>query len=120
MASLIFAASFLTINKIKTKRAEKKETKRKAYETRYNELEREHTHGQEKQIQAQQTGESRTVDSQTPTASDFQADNSPSDAVRRTSSDERRASIDSRDDPSAWVDHVLQERSKQGNTGQFL
>ena len=41
MASLLFAASYLTYNKIKAKRAEKKESKRQAYADRYSRLEAE-------------------------------------------------------------------------------
>ncbi len=119
MASLILAASFFTYSKIKDKRAAKKEAKRKGYETRYNELEREHTQTQEKQIQTQPTGESRTSDSQAQSSSDSQAPEVFSDGVRRTSSDSRRVSTDSRDDPSAWVNAVVKERSKSGSDGHL-
>lgn len=60
MASLIFAASYLTIKKIKTKREEKKDSKRRAYADRYAELEREHKDFATTQFHGQgRTGDSR-------------------------------------------------------------
>jgi len=120
MASLLFAASFLTINKIKDKRTAKKEAKRRGYETRYNELEREHTHDQEKHIQRQQSGGSREAESNAqPTPVSKVHDPLSEHTTRPRSNDSRRASTESRDDPSAWVDDLVKERSKTGNAGHL-
>ena len=122
MASLLVAASFLTYNKIKDKRAAKKEAKRKGYETRYNELEREHSQTQERQVQMQQTGSSQEgTEHNSPFTgaagiAGTQRQQLRKDVYpeRRRSSDSERASTHSRDDPSSWVDDVLREREKQG------
>jgi hypothetical protein len=118
MASLLFAASFLTYSKIKDKRAAKKEAKRKGYETRYNELEREHSQPQEKHVQMQQTGSSQGTDR------NVSATRQPQDVfedapAERRSSESDRASTHSRDDPSAWVDGVLKEREMREGSRQM-
>ena len=120
MASLLIAASFLTYNKIKDKRAAKKEAKRKGYEARYNELEREHSQHQEKQVQAQQTGSSQGMEQSTPAAmAESQSQQIVAERWRRSSSESGRASTDSRDnDPSVWVNDVLKEREKRGGSGR--
>lgn len=115
MASLLVAASYLTYNKIKDKRAAKKEAKRKVYETRYNELEREHFQHQGKQVKAQQTGSSQGTSATIvePQSQQIVAER------RRSSSESGRASTDSRnDDPSAWVNDMLKEREKRGSSGK--
>jgi hypothetical protein len=122
MAGILLAASFLTYNKIKDKRAAKKEAKRKGYEARYSALEYEHLQDQEKRVQSQQTGSSQGTDQQVPTrpveASEAQQQDVSSDLpARRRSSESDRASIHSRDDPSAWVDDVVKERKKRGDLG---
>lgn len=122
MASLLVAASYLTYNKIKDKRAAKKEVKRQAYETRYNELEREHCENQEKRLQAQRTGSSQGTDQIAHTAAAGGPQSQPQDvdvfAERRKSSDSERASTDAaRDDPSSWVDDVLRERAQRVRCG---
>ena len=126
MAALLVAASFMTYNKIKDKRAAKKEAKRKGYETRYNELEREHSQTQERQgrVQMQQTGSSHEgTEHNSPltgaaavaaVGTQRQQQGQEVYADRRRSSDSDRASTHSRDDPSSWVDDVLREREKQG------
>jgi hypothetical protein len=112
MASLIFAASYLTYNKIKSKREEKKEKKRKAYADRYHQLEREHAEGAEKQTQGRGTGGGNT-----------QAEllNSPPQSAElrgRRSSESLRSQVETTDGPSAWVDEVVKERSG-GGTQKF-
>jgi hypothetical protein len=104
MASLIFAASYMTYNKIKTKREEKKEKKRKAYADRYSELERE-TKGTQKDVQRPSTRESQgTANIQSlPVQSAELRD-------RRNSSESLRSDGEKTDGPSAWVDEVLRER----------
>jgi hypothetical protein len=121
MASLLVAASYLTYNKIKDKRAAKKEAKRKGYEVRYNELEREHSQHQEKQVHAQQRGSSQGTEQSTSAA---MAESQSQQIVverrrRRSSSESGRASTGSRDDgPSAWVNDMINEREKGGGLGQ--
>ena len=120
MASLIVAASFLTYNKIKDKRAAKKEAKRKGYEARYNELEREHSQNQQKHIQNKQSVSSQDTGRNLPTTTArMQPQDIFSDVhAERRSSESRRASTSSRDDPSSWVDDVLKERERQTALGQ--
>lgn len=117
MASLLVAASYLTYNKIKDKRAAKKEAKRKSYEARYNELEREHSQHQVKQVQ---TGSSQGMEQSTPTAmAESQSQQIAAERRRRSSSESGRASMHSGDDdPSAWVNDVLKEHEKRGGSGQ--
>jgi hypothetical protein len=118
--SLLVAASYLTYNKIKDKRAAKKEAKRKAYEARYNELEREHSQYQEKQVQAQQTGSGQGTQQSTPAVmANPQSQQIVAERRRRSSSESGHASTYSRDDdPSAWVNDVLKEREKRGGSGR--
>jgi hypothetical protein len=129
MASLLVAASFLTYNKIKDKRAAKKEAKRKGYESRYHALEREHSQAlqdqQEKHVQAQPTGPSQSTDRHVPAATaeteipaSQRQDASSALPARRRSSESDRASTRSRDGPSSWVDEVLREREKRGDVAQ--
>lgn len=109
MASLIFAASYLTYNKIKTKREEKKEKKRNAYAQRYLELEKEHTKDTEKQIQGQRTG-----DSISPAEEQSSQTRSPTALRGRRSSESLRSEHEKADGPTAWVDDMLRERSRGG------
>jgi len=124
MASLLTAASYLTYNKIKDKRAAKKEAKRKGYEARYNELEREHSQHQQKQVQANQTGSSQGMEQSTPAAmTESQSQQIVAERRRRRrrrrSSESGCASTGSRDDdPSAWVNDMIKEREKGGGSGQ--
>jgi hypothetical protein len=121
MASLLVAASLLTYDKIKDKRAAKKDAKRKGYEARYTELEREHWRDQEKAVQAQQTGSSKGSDQLVPpvvaagTSASQHQQTEVLAHVRagRTSSECDRASSHSKDGPSSWVDDVLREREKR-------
>jgi hypothetical protein len=113
MASLIFAASYLTYNKIKTKREEKKEKKRKAYADRYHELEKEQTRDAGKQItQRQRTGESSRPDE--PQSSPVHSPARHHDRRRRRSSESLRSEQEKVDGPTAWVDDVLREREGGG------
>ena len=114
--SLLVAASYLTYNKIKDKRAAKKEAKRKNYEARYNELEREHSQYQEKQ----QTGSGQGTQQSTPAVmANPQSQQIVAERRRRSSSESGHASTYSRDDdPSAWVNDVLKEREKRDGSGR--
>jgi hypothetical protein len=108
MASLIFAASYMTYNKIKTKREEKKEKKRKAYADRYSELERE-TKGTQKGVQRPSTRESQgTADTRSLPVQSAELQG------RRNSSESARSDQEKTDGPSAWVDEVLRERLGAG------
>jgi hypothetical protein len=107
MASLIFAASYLTYNKIKSKREEKKEKKRKAYADRYHQLEREHAEGAEKQSQDRTTGGGNTH-AELPSSPSTQ----PAEPRGRRSSESLRSEEEKTDGPSAWVDEVVKERSE--------
>lgn len=114
MASLIFAASYLTYNKIKTKREERKEKKRKGYAARYSELQREHRRGaEEKQLHEWQ----RTRDSnsnrhaEVPTSP---ARSAEARGRRSSSSGSLRSEEEKTDGPNTWVDEVLKERSGGG------
>ena len=105
MASLIFAASYLTYNKIKSKREEKKEKKRKAYADRYHELEKEHTFSAGKQLQQQRTGDS-SREGALPNSS------IQSEELRaRRSSESVRSDGEKTDGPNTWVDDVVRKRS---------
>jgi hypothetical protein len=122
MAGALLAASFLTYNKIKDKRAAKKEAKRKGYEMRYSELEYEFLQDQEKRMQNQQTGSSQGTDQLVPTRSVETSEAQQQDVAtelpeRRRSIESDRASTRLRDDPRAWVDDVLKERKKRGELG---
>jgi hypothetical protein len=111
MASLIFAASFMTYNKIKTKREKKKEKKRKAYADRYSELERE-TKGTQKDEQRPSTRESQgTADIQSLPVQSAEL------RGRRNSNESVRGDEEKTDGPSAWVDEVLRERLGGGTQG---
>lgn len=57
MASLIVGAGLLIHDKIKSDKAKRREKKRKAYEARYNELEREHTTHEAAYLQRKATGD---------------------------------------------------------------
>jgi hypothetical protein len=108
MASLIFAASYLTYNKIKSKREEKKAKKRKTYEDRYHQLEREHAEGAEKQLQGRSTGSSNMQP---------ELPNSPTQSAElrgRRSSESLGSEEEKKDGPSAWVDEVVKDRSGVG------
>ena len=106
MASLIFAASFLTYDKIKHKRSERKERKRKTYEERYGELQKEHTEVEQKYLRSGKTGHSERSEPET----NADAETTEKSLKRRSSSDSRL----SRDGPSAWVDDVVREKSSRG------
>jgi hypothetical protein len=120
MASLLIAASYLTYNKIKDKRAAKKEAKRKGYEARYKELEREHSQYQEKHVRAQQAGPSQGMEQCTPAAmAEAPSQQVVAERRRRSSGESGRTSTGSRDDDaSAWVNDVSKEREKRGGLGQ--
>ena len=112
MASLIFAASFLTYNKIKEKREAKKAAKREGYQKRYNELEKEHSQIQEKYMQRQATGDRSPITEierschNLASGNDNYGSKDTEIGARRKSTDSQRSSQSSGDDPSAWVEHV--------------
>ncbi|ERF69987.1 hypothetical protein EPUS_03539 [Endocarpon pusillum Z07020] len=105
MASLIFAASYLTYNKIKSKREEKKEKKRKAYADRYHELEKEHTFSAGKQLQRQRTGDN-SREGTLPNSSI-----QPEELRLRRSSESVPSDEEKTDGPTAWVNDVVRRRS---------
>jgi hypothetical protein len=109
MASLLFAASYLTYNKLKTKSEERKEKKRKAYADRYSELQREHTREMEKQGQYHRAGSSKGQ-AELPTSPVQPAETQD----RRSSSESVRSDDEKAGGPSAWVDEVIRERSQGG------
>lgn len=109
MASLLFAASYLTYNKIKTKREEKREKKRQAYAQRYSALEREHIRNAEMLSRQHQTGDGNR---RTASHSSLQHIEVPSRA--RNSSESLRSEKVEADGPNAWVDEVIKERSRDG------
>lgn len=98
----------MTYNKIKTKREEKKEKKRKAYADRYYELERDHAQGAEKQLQGQNTGGGNTQ-AELPNSTTQSAD-----LRGRRSTESLRSEEERMNGPSAWVDEVVRERSGGG------
>lgn len=115
MASLIFAATYFTYDKIKTKREEKKEKKRRAYADRYSELERAqraHVKDVEKQSQSHAAagGNQTTAEQQSSSVQSAEVQ-----ARRRSSSSESlRSNKEKTDGPGAWVDEVLRDQSKGG------
>lgn len=105
MASLIFAASYLTYNKIKSKREEKKEKKRKAYADRYHELEKEHTFSAEKQLLRQRTGDNSREGTLPDSSIQTQ------ELRVRRSSESVRSDEEKTGGPTVWVDGVVGKRS---------
>lgn len=111
MASLLFAASYLTYNKIKTKREEKKEKKRKAYADRYHELEKEQMKDVEKQILLQQ----RTGESSRPSAVQFSPAQSPTQPHGRRSSESVRSEVEKANGPTAFGGFVTGGQNVQSS-----
>lgn len=105
MASLIFAAGFLTYNKVKDKKDKKREKKRKVHEEWYEDLQREHSRGAEEKAKS---GEVKTGGNPFEDAAD-----TPENKARRGSSESQR----SQDGPDKWVDEVVKERRKSLGTG---
>jgi hypothetical protein len=110
MASLLFAASYLTYNKLKTKSEERKEKKRKAYADRYSELQRRHTQEMEKQGQCHRAGSGKGQ-AELPTSPVQSAETQDR---RRSSSESVRSDDEKAGGPSAWVDEVMRQRSQGG------
>jgi single-stranded DNA-binding protein len=102
MASLIFAAGFLTYNKVKDKKEKKREKKRKVHEEWYEDLQREHSRGVEEKgkVQSPQSSGSNPFEE------------TEKKTERRSSSDSHR----SQDGPDKWVDEVIKERRKSMGT----
>jgi hypothetical protein len=107
MASLIFAAGFLTYNKVKDKKDKKREKKRKVHEEWYEDLQREHSRGVDEKAGKVQspvkTGSNPFEDTATTI---------PESQERRGSSESQR----SQDGPDKWVNEVVRERSKSLGT----
>ena len=110
MASIILAAGYLTYDKVKRKRAEKKEGKRKTNEERYDELRREHQLSQSRQ------GTLRTVGGGAGAAgtNPFEVGGEDEGEEKRRGSGE---SDRDGDDPSSWVEAVVRERQKSVTSG---
>lgn len=134
MASLIFALGFFTYGKVKDKRDEKKAKKRRAYEQRYLELEREHTQEQQryrktKPLSRSQSGpeqlprlgtddgKTKKTDASDPAMNPFAEPRSrPRSSEESQRSDSSRGSSRSRhseDGPAAWVDEVVKAQQQQ-------
>lgn len=105
MASLIFAAGFLTYNKVKDKKDKKREKKKKVHEEWYEDLQREHSRGVEEKGKMQSP--QKTGGSNNP----FEGTENTT-VEKRNSSDSRR----SQDGPDKWVDDVIRERRKSMGT----
>lgn len=109
MASLIVGAGLLIHGKIKDDRNKRKEKKRKRYEDRYNELEKEHKSHEAQYLQRKATGESELVGA--PAA----GHSPPEDSLRRRSSQESLGSqrgVDDQDGPAKWVERAMSERQQ--------
>ena len=109
MAALLFAAGILTYNKAKEKRDAKKEKKRKGYEARYLDLQREHSQNEERFLQKQKTCHSQPVSNR-----DLFQEGPAEPRERRNSEDSQRSHHSADDDPSKWVNEVIMEKSKSG------
>jgi hypothetical protein len=104
MASLIVGAGLLIHDKIKSDKAKRRDKKRKAYEARYTELEKEHA----AYIERRATGDGAVLDgsrdTQSPTSDVTQ---------RRSSHDSSRdheITTDEQDGPAKWVEEAMTEK----------
>ena len=99
-------------DKIKGDKAKRKEKKRKAYETRYTELEQEHKTYQADYLQRKVTSESGTLDS------GKDASSPTSNAPRRKSSQDslgsQRDGSSSQDGPARWVEEATKNARPTG------
>ena len=110
MASLIFAAGFLTYNKVKDQKEKRREKKRKVHEEWFEDLQREHSRGVEEktghgkvQSQSQESEKGRVAAGGNNPFEDKDKDGQG----RRGSSESQR----SQDGPDQWVDHVVRSKS---------
>ena len=104
MASLLVGAGLLIHGKIKGGIDKRKEKKRKAYEDRYHELEKEHQSHEVDYLQRKATG-----DSESPSASK-EAHSPPSSSPRRRYSQDSIGSqrgVDDQDGPAKWVEEAV-------------
>lgn len=109
MASLLVGVGVLMHDRIQAAKAKKKEKKRKAYEDRYNELEKEHKSHTEQYLGRQETGDSSTSPSIAQTTNlNTQPRPSSSDSQRSISGGETA------DDPARWVADAMKERQRTG------
>lgn len=110
MASLILGAGFLVHGKIQQSKNKKKEKKRKSYEARYSELEKEHKLQGSTYVERKDTGGSSAAGD---TARSVEGESAP----RRPSTESQRSKRSDRepddDNPARWVEEAHQERLKQ-------
>ncbi|ETN46939.1 uncharacterized protein HMPREF1541_01128 [Cyphellophora europaea CBS 101466] len=101
MASLLVGASLLIHDKIKGDRAKRREKKRKGYEVRYSELEKEHKSHEADVLHRKSTGGSMGN----------QDTSAPGPAPRsRNSQDSLRSN---QDGPARWVEEALKENQSK-------
>lgn len=112
MASLIFAAGFLTYSKVKDKKDKRREQKKKLHEEWYDDLQREHSRGVEEKSQLQLQSQSQSPQKTGGSNNPFEQQIEMTACERRNSSDSQR----SQDGPGKWVDHVNRERRKSLGT----
>lgn len=97
MASLILGGVLLVTDKIQASKAKKKEKKQKAYENRYNDLQKEQKDYEEKvALERKTTGDSSSANVE-----------SSQQQARRNSSDSQK-SLD--DNPARWVSEAMTAR----------
>lgn len=104
MASLIVGAGLLIHDKIKSDKAKRKEKKRKGYEVRYDELEKEHQMNQNTYLQRKATGDRPVVND--PKVSQWP----DSDLPRRSASQDSLGSqrrLSDQDGPAKWVEEAM-------------
>lgn len=112
MASIIVGAGLFIHGKIKDDRNKRKEKKRKRYEDRYNELEKEHESHEAQYLQRKATGESEVVGTPGEGHSPLE------DPLKRRSSLESLGSqpgVDDQDGPAKWVEQAMSERKQPGH-----
>ena len=121
MASLLFAGSYLVYDKIRSKRAEKKEKKRADYAERYARLQEDHKRQTIQYENTQRQEMPRNGFSEDPfySSSSVIPDSSPSHRLRQASVSSSRGPTaaptegDVGDGPSAWVSEVLRNRERE-------
>lgn len=127
MASFLVAVTYLTYNKIKTKREEKKEKKRKGYADRYSELERaQRRHDEEKvNLHSQSQSQSQPSSPVSPEGERWRErerekkplGDDPFVGERRRSGS-RESGRSEGDGPRDWVDDVVMRRGRGRGSGE--
>lgn len=102
MASLLVGSVILLTEKVKTKKAAKRDAKREAYEKRYKDLEEEH-----QKLQRSPSSGSKPESSQTDR--DHLTHTSSQELERKSSHDSLPRADD--DGPSRWVNEVVLQRT---------